>query len=801
MNKKYSKLFSLISLLIIPLLFYTSVIRANALDEEESKEEEVKEEIKEGKEEEKLEEPEPTPAPTPEPTPEPTPTPTPEPEPEPAPAPNPTPTPEPEPAPTPMCSIDYNIDNKLLSFGTVKIGTLSSIRPLTFIINNTGSCQITISLTNPTGETPFIIEGLENGLELEAGQAYQATLKINPNAITKPGNYEGIFEITGTYGDREESVQLTAIINVEADDPPETPSTTNPVPEQVPKISYTTHVQYIGWQSYVSDGAMAGTSGKALRLEGIKIKLENSPYSGNIEYRTHIQNIGWETAFKKNDAMSGTTGRSFRLEAIEIKLTGEIATYYDVYYRVHAQNVGWLGWARNGERSGTAGYAWRLEGIEIKLVKKGTKVSEYGKAATFYEKNVGSTTPVPDDVYLTYTTHVQNIGWQSYVYDGATAGTSGRALRLEGIKIQLRNQPYTGDIEYRTHIQYAGWETSYKKNNEISGTVGKGYRLEAIQIRLTGEMKEHFDIYYRVHAQAYGWLGWARNGASAGTAGFGYRLEAIQIKLVPKGEIFSEYGGKATYLSKAGGATVPQSDEEVSKGWRIVNGKTYYYYPDGTMAKYVVKIGDKRYEFSKDGELQHSDVRIIADVSVHEGTIDFDSLWESGEIDGMIFRIGYSLGMDTRFTEYLANARRLGIPYSVYHFSIAENGTEAGMEADKLIKWYTDNNLNTEMGVFYDLESWKTARGNSDTITVAKYDEIIEAYKTALNNKGITMGIYASKNYAETRLSQYGRDNLTWIAQYNNTCTYKGTYRGWQFTSTGTLPGINGSVDLSLFYY
>ena len=319
-------------------------------------------------------------------------------------------------------------------------------------------------------------------------------------------------------------------------------NTTTLQDENVPYVMYQTHVQNVGWQDYVINGQMSGTQGQALRLEGIKIKLENLKYDGNIEYRTHIQNIGWEDTFKKNDEMSGTQGLAYRLEAIEVKLTGEIANRFDIYYRVHAENFGWLGWARNGEKSGTAGYAYRLEGIEIKLIPKGEIFNEYGKSVIFYDKNSGSIIPVSDDSLVSYTTHVQNIGWQSYVQDGRMAGTSGQALRLEGIKIKLVNQQFEGNIEYRTHIQNIGWENTFKKNDEMSGTQGLAYRLEAIEIKLSGDVANHYDVYYRVHAENFGWLGWARNGEQAGTAGYAYRLEGIEIKLIPKGETFNEYG-------------------------------------------------------------------------------------------------------------------------------------------------------------------------------------------------------------------------------------------------------------------
>lgn len=134
---------------------------------------------------------------------------------------------------------------------------------------------------------------------------------------------------------------------------------------------YQTHVENIGWQGYQKNGAMSGTEGQALRLEGIEIKTGDSDNLG-IEYQTHIQNIGWQD-YKQNGDMSGTEGQALRLEAIRIRLTGTAADNYDVYYRVHAQNVGWMGWAKNGESAGTAGFGYRLEGIEIMILPTGSE--------------------------------------------------------------------------------------------------------------------------------------------------------------------------------------------------------------------------------------------------------------------------------------------------------------------------------------------------------------------------------------------------------------------------------------------
>ena len=94
---------------------------------------------------------------------------------------------------------------------------------------------------------------------------------------------------------------------------------------------------------------MSGTKSQSLRLEGIKIRLDDS-MDGGVEYRTHVQNLGWQS-YVSDDVMSGTTGKSLRLEAIQIRLTGAIAEQYDIYYRTHIQDKGWLGLAVNDGKS------------------------------------------------------------------------------------------------------------------------------------------------------------------------------------------------------------------------------------------------------------------------------------------------------------------------------------------------------------------------------------------------------------------------------------------------------------------
>ncbi len=322
---------------------------------------------------------------------------------------------------------------------------------------------------------------------------------------------------------------------------PEPTPTPTPAPE-APKavsVSYRTHVQYDGWQGFVSDGRMSGTSGQSKRLEGIEIKVATGANLG-IQYTTHCQDYGW-LSWSSNGEMNGTEGESKRLEAIKIQLYGADKDKYDIYYRVHAQNYGWLDWAKNGAAAGTAGYAYRLEGIQVVVVPRGGSFDRNMSgiysvtnrafiAKTGGEPTVGGAgSPV-----VRYRTHVQDYGWQNWRWGGAMSGTSGQSKRLEGIELLLANKQYGGGIEYRTHVQDIGWQ-GWRRDGVMSGTSGQSKRLEAIEIRLTGEMAAHYDVYYRVHAQNFGWMGWAKNGEPAGTAGYAYRLEGIEAVLVPKG--------------------------------------------------------------------------------------------------------------------------------------------------------------------------------------------------------------------------------------------------------------------------
>lgn len=477
-----------------------------------------------------------------------------------------------------VATVDENGNVTAVGVGTAKITATT-----------TDGTEISQSLTvkvEPKTVAVSLVTMDKSSLALNIGQTGTLKATVNPsNATNQAINWTSSDTKVATV-DRNGKVTAvgagTAVIKAHsADNSKAVGSCTVTVTKDYKPVdvSYITHVQNQGWQGkldtisgWASNGKIAGTSGMALRLEGIKIVL-NTPEDIDlgIQYTTHCQDYGW-LPWSSNGDMSGTEGESKRLEAIMIKLTGADADAYEVHYRVHAQDFGWLNWAQDGEPSGTAGKAKRLEAIQIVVVKKGESFNTnmggiksdeakayyaaggsspvLGQKPTSNEKPIvgGATTP-----NVSYKTHVQDDGWQNWKFNGAFSGTSGRSKRLEGININISNLPYDGGIAYKTHIQDYGWEPDWKTDGEMSGTEGKAKRLEAICIKLTGEMAEHYDVYYRVHAQNYGWLNWASNGEMSGTAGKAYRLEGIQIVLVPKGEKApaNNYGGITSDCDKA----------------------------------------------------------------------------------------------------------------------------------------------------------------------------------------------------------------------------------------------------------
>ena len=194
------------------------------------------------------------------------------------------------------------------------------------------------------------------------------------------------------------------------------------------------------------------------------------------------------------------------------------------------------------------------------------------------------------------------------------------------------------------------------------------------------------------------------------------------------------------------------------------------------------------------------------DVSHYQGEIDWNAVKKSG-VTFAILKIGEYWSNSKRvifdqfFEKNYAACKRLGIAVGGYFYSYAFNGDEANAEADvclSLIK-----NKKFELPIFLDVEDKiiKNAVANGkasvDTITNAAV-----TFCQRMASAGHQGGVYASRdffyNYFNIPLIE---KFAIWLAHYTtNQTNYTGKYDFWQYTSTGSVPGINGNVDLNWFY-
>lgn len=175
------------------------------------------------------------------------------------------------------------------------------------------------------------------------------------------------------------------------------------------------------------------------------------------------------------------------------------------------------------------------------------------------------------------------------------------------------------------------------------------------------------------------------------------------------------------------------------------------------------------------------------DISKYQGNVDFERVKNSG-IQFIIMRCGTGYGgpgMDSKFTQYSSECERLGIPYGVYYISYAKTVEEAQAEAKNCIEIVKGHKL--AYGVWYDLETYHSSVASLLAIT----------FCDMLEDAGYYCGIYASRSYFQSYLNDSSLDVYArWVAEWGDSCNYNKDYYIWQYTSSGSVDGISGRVDM-----
>lgn len=194
------------------------------------------------------------------------------------------------------------------------------------------------------------------------------------------------------------------------------------------------------------------------------------------------------------------------------------------------------------------------------------------------------------------------------------------------------------------------------------------------------------------------------------------------------------------------------------------------------------------------------------DVSEFQGeTIDWKQVKDSG-IEFVIIRLGYraygstgALVMDAMYEKNIKGALDAGLDVGVYFFSQAISPAEAVEEAEFVLEHIQGYDIHGP--VVYDTEEIKYDTARTDENTREEYTSYCKIFCDTVEAKGYDTMIYANMKWmAFTLVMEELADYDFWYADYHAVpqCPYD--YKIWQYSETGVVPGINGSVDLNLWF-
>ncbi|HEW0668591.1 TPA: 1,4-beta-N-acetylmuramidase [Streptococcus pneumoniae] len=243
----------------------------------------------------------------------------------------------------------------------------------------------------------------------------------------------------------------------------------------------------------------------------------------------------------------------------------------------------------------------------------------------------------------------------------------------------------------------------------------------------------------------------------------------------------------ARYIFAASGELKEKKDLNV--GWVHRNGKRYFFN-------------------NREEQVGTEHAKKIIDISEHNGRInDWKKVIDENEVDGVIVRLGYSGKEDKELAHNIKELNRLGIPYGVYLYTYAENETDAENDAKQTIELIKKYNMNLSYPIYYDVENWeyvnKSKRAPSDTDTWVK---IINKYMDTMKQAGYqNVYVYSYRSLLQTRLKHPDiLKHVNWVAAYTNALEWENPYysgeKGWQYTSSEYMKGIQGRVDVSVWY-
>ena len=192
------------------------------------------------------------------------------------------------------------------------------------------------------------------------------------------------------------------------------------------------------------------------------------------------------------------------------------------------------------------------------------------------------------------------------------------------------------------------------------------------------------------------------------------------------------------------------------------------------------------------------------DVSQFQGEIDWEQAADAG-VEFAIVRVGgrgYTEGKlyeDTYFDRNVQGALDAGLAVGAYFFSQAITVEEALEEARFVLERVRDYDLT--MPVVFDWEMVSDSSARTNAIDSDTMNEVALAFCGAIQEAGYESMIYFNsyQGYVKYDLSKL-LDHSFWFAQYQAQPSFYYDFQMWQYSSKGSVPGIQGEVDMNLYF-
>ncbi len=195
------------------------------------------------------------------------------------------------------------------------------------------------------------------------------------------------------------------------------------------------------------------------------------------------------------------------------------------------------------------------------------------------------------------------------------------------------------------------------------------------------------------------------------------------------------------------------------------------------------------------------------DVSIWQEDIDWEKVRAAGFQFAMI-RIAYrgwskagELNIDPKGQENLEEAAAAGLKVGVYIYSQATNVREAVEEAQYVLSLLDGREL--DMPVVFDWEVPSNPSARTRNVKAKTMQACALAFCHEIKAAGYRPMVYfnqwqGSHKYDLAELREAGME--LWLAMYTRAMTYPYKVQMWQYTSNGRVPGIDGRVDIDIYF-